>query len=95
MNTESPASETKKSKRPRLSPEQKLEQLLAQQRELEDRIRKEKAAAKKRADEAAKIQQLRIAKLVLDAGISHLDDKVLAEEFAAIAKKHSSKATAQ
>lgn len=88
MNTETSASETKKTKRPRLSPEQKLEQLLAQQKELEERIRKEKAAAKKRADEAAKFQQLRIAKLVIEAGIEHLDDKTLVTEFAEIAKKY-------
>lgn len=91
MTTEVESQVASKTRKPRMSPEQKLEALLAQQRELEERIRKEKAAAKKRADEAVKMQQLRIAKLVVDAGIADLSEQVLVAEFAAIAEKHKAK----
>lgn len=91
MTTENTSQVPVKARKPRQSPEQKLEALLAQQRELEERIRKEKAAAKKRADEAAKMQQLRIAKLVVEAGIADLSEQVLVAEFAAIAERHKAK----
>ena len=87
MTTENVTTPAPKVKKPRLSPEQKLEALLAQQRELEDRIRKERLAAKRRADEAAKERLARLAQLLVDAGLADLDESALRRELSAIAER--------
>lgn len=88
MATEKQSPVALKEKKPRLTPEQKLQKLQEQQRALEEKIRKEKAAAKRRADEALQAQYGRIAKLASAAGLSRLDDETLAKEFAGIASRH-------
>lgn len=87
MTTDSVVPTVQKARKPRLSPEQKLEALLAQQRELEDLIRAERIAAKRRADEAAKIKLLRLAQALVASGLADLEESVLRSELKSLSER--------